>query len=78
MVGHLPKRHRRTLAVLALGTCIVLGLWVGANPATPVLASVGAAAGLLVGAGLAWALAHESRRGAEAVRFTSRSGPRPH
>lgn len=78
MVGHLPKRYRRAVAALVLGTCVVLGLWVGATPSIPVLVTVGLTAGLLVGAALAWALTHEWQRDPVSLRFISRSGPRPH
>lgn len=62
MSRSLPRRYRWAIATLVLGACVVAGLWVGANPAVPVVAQVGLTIGLLAGVPLAWLVGHQSRR----------------
>lgn len=62
MLGVLPKRYRRFIAALVLGTCMVLGLWLGANPHVPILAQAGLTLGLLAGVPLAWLMTHAPRQ----------------
>lgn len=61
MLGALPRRYRRAIAALILGTCVIVGLWMGVNPRVPVLAQAGLALGLVAGVPLAWLLTHAPR-----------------
>lgn len=61
MLGALPKRYRRSIAALVLGACLVLGLWLGANPEVPILAHAGVTLGLAAGVPLAWLVTHAPR-----------------
>lgn len=62
MLGVLPKRYRRLIAALVLSACVVLGLWLGANPRVPILAQAGLTLGLAAGVPLAWLLTHAPRQ----------------
>lgn len=59
MFGRLPLIHRIGLAAAAVVVCATLGLWVGASPQVPVMASSGTLAGLALGTLAAWALVRE-------------------
>ncbi|WP_227486658.1 hypothetical protein [Nocardioides malaquae] len=67
MLGVLPKRYRRSIAALVLGACVVLGLWLGANPDVPILAQAGLTLGLAAGVPLAWLLTHAPRHDTPSV-----------
>lgn len=61
MLKELPRRYRWSVAGLVLGSCMVLGLWVGANPSIPILTQAGLALGCIAGLPLAWFTTHAPR-----------------
>ncbi|MDP3893885.1 hypothetical protein [Nocardioides sp.] len=69
MLGPLPRLYHLLLWVVTLGFCVGAGAWLASWTNVPVVASVGAGAGALIGVLVAYLLAHDFRAEPRTVRI---------